>query len=200
MDDIKIFPLSDNSGYSFIGPDLSNFAGICKYNFSSSSAECQMISAVNYGYGNLMITDNTYFMIGWSSSDDILRIYKFTFGNTVVDWSSNINTSTTWLAKESESLLSEDRSTIYLFFILKNNSGFHAYFSSLSVSSGIAGTRYISSEIFSTINGSMLNGDYIVVTIDTWVVIYTISTSSFKFKQFSGNGLFNIAIEPSSGR
>ena len=73
-----------------------------------------------------------------------------------------IGCSGTWSSNRSESLLSIDGSTIYLFFIYRPGSTF-LYFAGLSVIDGsIKTTRYRSSVTANVVQGSVLNGDYIV--------------------------------------
>ena len=67
-----------------------------------------------------------------------------------------------WTSNDSESQLSADGTSIYLFFMYGSTN--YLYFASLSTSTGsVIGTRYKSSISSSPIYGSALSGDYIVI-------------------------------------
>ena len=98
-------------------------------------------------------------------------------------------------------MLSSDGSTIYSFFTFGVTT--YLYFVGLSVSDGsITTTRFKSSAAVSYVWGSALNGDYIVTTTQTQtsIVIYSISSSAFTIKSFSGSLLRGLGVDPSSGR
>ena len=202
--DIKTWQLTDLSGYFVIGRDSSNIAKICKYIFLSSSAQCQTISNINTGYGHLMISNSQFFVIGVAlSSPYNLRMYKITFSLTSVNWANQIACSSgTWSSYYSESVLSSDGSTVYSFFTF-GASNTYLYFCGLSVSDGsVRTTRYKSGTTVSSVWGSALNGDYVVATTQSPVslAIYSISSSTFTIKSFSGYALYGWRVEPSSGR
>ena len=94
--DIKTWPLTDLSGYFVIGYNSTSIAKICKYTFSSSSAQCQSITNINTGYGHLMVSNNQFFVLGSASaSPNNLNLYKITFSSTSVDWANQIVNSGT---------------------------------------------------------------------------------------------------------
>ena len=201
--DIKIWLLADLSGYFVIGFNPSNIAKICKYTFSSSSAQCQTISNINTGYGSLMISNSQFFVLGADlASPYNLHMYKITFLSTPVDWAKQVACSSgTWTTSFSESVLSYDRSTIYSFFIFGVSK--YLYFAGLAVSDGsVTTTRYKSSISVADLRGSALNGDYVITTAPIpALVIYSISTSAITIKSFPGSGyLLGWGVEPSSGR
>ena len=137
---------------------------IYKYTFSLSNAQCQTISNINNGYGNLMISNSQFFILGAaSSSPNNLLMYKVTFSLTSADWANQITcTSGTWSTFYSESVLSSGGSTIYLFFMFGWSTKY-LYFAGLSVADGrVTTTRYKSSVTVSAVHGSALNGDYVV--------------------------------------
>ena len=200
--DIKTWPLADLSGYIVIGYNPSNVAKICKYTFSSLSAQCQTINNVNTGYGPLMISNTQFFVLGSDMASPYnLHMYKITFLSTSVDWAKQIACSSgTWGAYYSESVLSSDGSTIYSFFTFGVTK--YLYFAGLSVSDGsVATTRFKSSIAVPDLYGSALNGDYVISTISgpACMIIYSISTSTFTIKSFNGV-LRGSAVDPSSGR
>ena len=187
-----------------IGFNPSNVAKLCKYTFSSSTAQCQTISNINTGYCHLMISNSKFFVLGADlASPYNLHIYKVTFSSTSVDWANQLACSSgTWVSIYSESVLSSDGSTIYSFFVFGVTK--YIYFAGLSVSDGsVATTRFKSSIAVQEFYGSALNGDYVVATISTpaYLLIYSISTSTFTIKFFSAtNVLRGWGVEPSSGR
>ena len=186
-----------------IGFDPSNIAKICKYTFSSSSAQCQTISNIKTGFGSLMISNSQFFVLGVDlASPYNLHMYKITFSSTPVDWAKQVACSSgTWVASLSESILSYDRSTIYSFFTFGVSK--YLYFAGLAVSDGsVVTTRYKSSTAISNLRGSVLNGDYIISTNPApALVIYSISTSTFTIKSFNSSGyIMGWGVEPSSGR
>ena len=194
--------MADLSGYFVIGFDTSNIAKICKYTFSSLSAQCQTINSISIGYGHLMISNSQFFVLGIAStSPKNLKMYKITFLLTSVDWANQIVCTAAQSISYSESVLSSDRSTIYTFFLYGPSK--YLYFAGLSLSDGSATTaRYTSSETVSEVWGSTLNADYVVATIHTptSLVIYNISSSTITIYSFSGLYLFGWGVEPSSGR
>ena len=201
--DIKTWPLADLSGYFVIGYDSSTaIAKICKYTFSSSSAQCQTISNIYTGYGHLMISNSQFFVLGGAASPYNLQMYKISFSSTSVNWANQIAcASGTWLANLSESLLSSDGSTIYSFFMF--GSTYYLYFVGLAVADGsVVTARYKSSVSVPGIWGSTLNGDYVVAASSSpSLVMYSIYSSTFSIKSFpSGAFLFGWGVESSSGR
>ena len=201
--DIKTWPLADISGYYAIGYDSSSIAKICKYTFSTSSAQCQTITNIKTGFGHLMISNSQFFILGATpSSPNNLKMYKITFLLTSVNWANQITCAGTWSADLSESVLSSDGTTIYSFYSF-GSSTTYLYFCGLSVSAGsITTTRFKSSAAVSYVYGSALNGDYIVTTTQSpeSLVMYKISSSTFTIKSFSGNFLRGWGVETSSGR
>ena len=129
----------------------------------SSSVQCQTITNINYGYGHLMISNSQFFVLGASPTSPYnLQIYKITFLSTSVNWANQIACpSGTWVASDSESVLSSDGSTVYSFFTFGATK--YLYFVGLYVADGsVATTRYKSSASVSDVDGSALNGNYVV--------------------------------------
>ena len=201
--DIKTWLLADLSGYFVIGYDSSSIAKICKYTFSLSSAQCQTISNIKIGYGQQMISNSQFFVLGVTTTSPYnLQMYKITFLSTSVNWANQIAWSGTWSVDLSESVLSSDGSTIYSFFLFGASK--YLFFAGLSASTGsVTTTRFKSSTFVDYVFGSTLNGDYVVATTQTQtsVVMYSISSSTFTIKSFSSNDyLRGWGVEPSSGR
>ena len=110
-----------------------------------------------------MITNSQFFILGATPASPYnLLMYKITFSLTSVDWANQILcASGTWVASNSESVLSSDGSTIYMF--LSFGATKYLYFAGMSVSSGsVTTTRYKSSIPVNFIWKSAFNGDYIV--------------------------------------
>ena len=197
-------PLADLSGYFIIGYDSStSFAKSCKYTFLTSSAQCQKINNINLGYGHLMISNSQFFVLGTANSSPYqLRMYKITFSLTSVDWANKISCSSGgWAASHSESVLSSDKSIIYSFFTFGVTK--YLYFAGLSVSDGsVTTTRYKSTESETITCGVALNGDYVIATTGnpTALIIFSISSSKFTIKSFSGLYLYGWGVDPFSGR
>ena len=206
--DIKTWPLTDLSGYFIIGFNSStSIAKICKYTFSLSSAQCQTISNIYSGIGHLMISNSEFFVLGIAtSSSNNLQMNKITFSLTKADWVNQIAClSVSWYASNSESMLSSDGSTVYSFFTFASSSSiWHLYFAGLAMNDGsVVTARYKSNIVVLYVPGTALNGDYLVATCystSSYVVMYSLSSSTFTIKSFSGDVLQEWGVEPSSGR
>ena len=109
-----------------------------------------------------MISDDNYFMFGKDISDPIIHMCKLKFGNTVVDWDYYFGIQTNWMLNDSRSLLSQDGSSIYLFFTFGIASDYRLYFIILSKSTGSASSLYKSNSSLSSLYGICISGDYIV--------------------------------------
>ena len=149
-----------------------------------------------------MISNSQFFVLGADPASTYnLHMYKITFSLTSVVWANQVACSSgTWAVSYSESVLSSDGLTIYSFFTFGATK--YLYFAGLSVSDGSVTTaRYKSSGTVSDLYGSALSGDYVVSTTQSpvSVVIYSISSSAFTIKSYSGS-LFGWGVEPSSGR
>ena len=199
--------MADLSGYFVTGRDssASYCAIICKYSFSSSSAQCQKIISINNSFEFLKISDSQLFVLGVASASPYpLHMYKITFNSSSVNWANQIAwTSGTWSTSLSESVLSSDGSTIYSFFTFGASSTSNLYFCGQTLSDGnVIATRYKSSTVVSDIWGSALNGDYVVATTfsPASLVMYSISSSTFIIKFFSSDALYGWGVEPSSSR
>ena len=152
-----------------------------------------------------MISNSQFFVVGVAyTSPNNLHMYKITFSLTSVNWANQITCTGAWFSGFSKSLLSSDGSTIYSFFLFgPSSSTLYIYFCGLSVSDGsVLTARYKSSATAANVYGSALNGDYVVATTISFtsLVMYSISSSTFTIKSFSGSYLFEWAVEPSSSR
>ena len=142
-----------------------------------------------------MISNSQFFVLGIApASPNNLQMYKITFSSISVNWANQIVcTSGTWSAGFSESVLSSDGSTIYSLFTFGSITYF--YFCGLSVSSGtVATTRYISSSSVTNVQGSVLNGDYVVSFKSISRLIYLVSLKLAKLNIKSSVNLCKIVI------
>ena len=111
-----------------------------------------------------MVSSTQFFVLSVPpSAPTNLHMYKIEFLSTSVNWAKQIVCPLeTWGASNSESVLSSDSSTIYLFFTF-STSQYYLLFAGLSASDGsVTTSRYRSSAIVSNVFGSALNGDYVV--------------------------------------
>ena len=201
--DIKTHPLPDGSGYYIAGKDSSGKANIWKYLFTSSTtSQCQqLINAQQYLYGQIKLSEVTFFMLGYHPSSPYnLHIYKHTFGITSPDWSLTMAwPSGTWNMALSESLLVS--SSIYSFFIYGSTP--YLYMAVISLSDGSVSNRYKSSTSCYTAYGSVASGDYIIVSIHAFyssILILNRVTNSITIKTFSSGEIDGIRLEPSTNR
>ena len=205
--DSKIFLLSDLSGYYITGFS-STSAVIWRYLFSTpTSSTWQKFSSCYSPLGNLMLSSTEFFFTGASPSPPTpppVRFYKYTFGNTVPDWTNKMFCSGgTWSTGYSETQVSG--STIYNFFIA--GVSYSLYMVSFDVSTGnVVGSRYKSSISIGNVYGSALIGDYLLATLRSnslypyYAIMYNIATETFIFRQYVSTSLFQSGIETSTGK
>ena len=172
---------------------------------SPATSQCQQIPNFNaFVFGQLKLSDNNYFMIGYDAlSPYSLHFYKHTFGNTFPDWSLKMLwPSGTWSAHESESLLVS--STIYSFF--PYGSTFNVYMAVISLSNGSVSSRYKSSTYLSDLYiwGSGVSGDYIVACVGSSVSFYLLmfnkATNEFTIKIPYNTAIYRIGLEATTNR
>ena len=201
--------LTDNSGYFVIQYYTDGHPHVLKYSFSSptTNQHYTINSMYYYGYGSLMISNTELFLITITSiSPCYLMLIKLTFANTSADWVKKMSCSGDCTIYYSWSLLSTDKSKIYTLYSYRQSYIWNIYFSSFQKLDGtIIGNRYQSAFWSSSydVYGSVLNGDNIVATLycdSPYLVIYNIPSDSFVFKSFSGNYLYDVAIENGSNR
>ena len=198
-DDIRVLILNDESGYYVTGSDSSSKANIWKYLFAASTTSQwqQLTNFKSFAYGSLKLSDNTFFMLGTDPSNYSLQIYKLTFSSTSPDWSSRLLCpSSNWYASTSESVLVS--STIYSFFTYGNLT--YLYLAKISLDNGSVTARYKSSTTCSYIYGSAYNGDYIVVSVCSNLLILNIVDNSITIKSLSGIYLYWGLTEIETGR
>ena len=201
--------LSDNSGYYVIQLYTGDIPHVLKYSFSSSTNQHYILNSMYlYAFGALMISDTELFWITKTTTPYNAVFIKFTFANTSADWAKQMSCSlSNWIINPSESLLSTDKSKIYTLFAYVQ-SDYNIYFSSFQTSSGaIVGYRYKSTSWSNSnygVYGSVLNGDYILATLQCssiyYLAIYNISSALFTFKSFSGTYLYDVTTESGSNR
>ena len=133
-----------------------------------------------------------------------LHLFHATFSNTSPNWSWKLSCpSGTWLASNSESLLSPDSSKIYSLFIYGSGTK-PLYLVTFSVFDGsVISNRYKSSIGWGGVFGSTIQGDYIISSVlcsSYWLLIYNTITNAFSIKSFTGTNLFGLAVEQWTGR
>ena len=186
--DIKIHSISDSSGYYITGRDISQIPNIWKYLFSSpTSCQCQQITNFfQNAYGQLKLSDTTFFMLGVHPSPTYqLHLYKLSFSNTSLDWALKQAWPSTWTAYHSESLIVSP--SIYTFFVYGANK--YMYMAVINANNGSVGSRYKSSLLWInyTVYGSAASGDYVVAFVNWspyYLLIFNRETSVFSFKTF----------------
>ena len=201
--------LSDNSGYYVIQYyNTGNIPHVLKYSFSSPTNQHYILNSMfDVAFGTLMISDTELFWITRTSTSPWNAVFiKLTFAKTSADWANQMSCSGSCNIRTSWSFLSTDKSKIYTLFPYRQSSIWNIYFSWFQTSNGaIVGNRYQSTSSLSSINiyGSVLNGDNIVAILycdSPYLVIYNIPADSFTFKSFSGDYLYDVAIESGSNR
>ena len=163
-----------------------------------------MVLIYQYAYGQLKIADGQFYFVGIGPTSPFpLHFNKITFGNSVSDWSYKMTCwSGTWGASESDSVLSSDSLKIYSVFNYGPSS--YAFFVTLKTANGsVLGSRYKSDIGWNYIGGIILNGDYLVFTSawsSPYLILFNTATSTILAKSFSGSYLYELGVEPTSGR
>ena len=156
--------------------------------FSSPlSSQCQTINSfAGNAFGQLKISDTTFFMNGKDPINYNLHMYKFTFSNTSPDWANKlVCPSGSWFISLSEAVLKSSK--IYDFFTFGNPTQY-LYLAVISSVSGTVSARYKSSISWPVAYGIAVNGDYIVTTAwNNYLIIYDTAAASFDIKLFSGD-------------
>ena len=178
-------------------------AYFCKYLYSSPTTnQCQSTQTNQfYFYGQLMISDISFFFVGFDKSIPTnLFIYKTTFAQTTPDWCYKM----LWpqepcASSDSESILIS--STIYSFYIYGYY--YYMYFATFSVTTGsILNSRYKSSMRWNYITRISMNGDFIVVATSfpssDYLMSFNTKTNEIKFWSFK-NSISGMVFE-STGR
>ena len=202
---VKIHLLSDGSGYYITGYETpANKANLWKYLYSSpSTSQWQQITNFSqYAFGQLKLSDTSIFMLGIDSSfPTSLHMYKLTFGNTSPAWALTMACPIgIWSTSYSESVLIS--STIFSFFVYGTIP--QLYLAMISESDGSVSTRFKSSISCSWVYGSGVNGDFIVASAlcspSYYLIVINKVTNNLNIRSFSGNILYGIGIEISTGR
>ena len=95
------------------------------HTYSTSTASCQVITSVKFGYGLTMISSTELILCGILATYQNY-IYKVSFGNTALSWADKITCSTATCAMNSaEFILSSDGLTLYSFFMYHDGKFFY---------------------------------------------------------------------------
>ena len=191
--------ISDGSGYYITGRDSTAVASIWKYLFSTpSTSQCQLIpNFKDYAFGQLKLSDESFYMLGYHSSTTSLHLYKLTFGNLSADWALKmIWTSSPWSAFQSES--ASLFSSIYSFFTFGSTK--YLYLAVISQENGYVSIRYKSSITCDRAYGLAVSGNFILASVCyNNLLIFNTVDNSFIIKSLSFN-IYGQTIETATGR
>ena len=198
--------LTDNSGYLITGSSLTGYTKIWKYLYSSPySTEWQEISTIyQYPHAQLMLSNSELFIAGDEPSPNYhLRFFKFTFGNSYVDWGKKILWPTpSCIMAASDGLVSNN--IIYSIFSSSYGAeyAFLVWFSALDGT--IIGSIYKSVITCTDVDGSAINGNYVIFVAycmsTSYLVLFDISSSLLTTKVFNGASLLGWSVEKTTER
>ena len=181
------------------GKDGTSLANIWKYLYSTpaSSQWQKLTNFSSYAYGQLKLSDTTFFLIGLDPSSYDLHLYKHEFSSVSPTWALKLACTSSCLAKTSGSVFAS--SSIYSFFIFGNTQ--YLYMAVISSADGTVNARYKSSVSWSNVHKLDISGDYIAASAwSNMLVVFNRVTNEFSNRYFSGNFLFGIGLEESTGR
>ena len=140
-------------------------------------------------------------MLGYGpNSTGNMKLYKLTFSFLSPDWELTLPCQSLHCdVGLSESLLVS--SSIYSFFSYGNPR--YLYLAVISVTDGTVVARYKSSVQCDDVQGSEINGDYILTTTYSafyYLVVFNKAIKAFSIKSFSGNGLFSVGLDAATSR
>ena len=198
--------LSGSSGYYITGMDSLGKANIWKYLLSTlSSCSCYQISNFSgFAYGQLRLSDTSFFMLGFNPSPSFkLHFYKYTFGNLSPDWSlTQACSSSGWGLSKSESLLVSS-SLIYTFYVYGVSPAQYLYMAEISLTDQSVNRRYKSSIACNYVWGTATSSEYVVATAycsNPFLLMFNRETNAFTIKLFSGSSIFNIGLDSTTDR
>ena len=205
--DVRLFLISNNQGFYVISQNLkSSNPIIYKYVFNTSQLTFKTISSyAGYGHGSFMLSDTQLFLlaVGSISSSD-LYFNKLSYASTAADWTSRLSWPTSlWTLGLSETLLSSDKTKLYIFPAYGNPR--YLYFMSIRLTDGgKVDTWYKSNLSVDKVFGSAQYGNYIVIAAE-WspnncLMLVDLSKSTFNLKGFTGGNLKQVVVDPSTGR
>ena len=137
-------------------------------------------------------------MVGYSSSNSDLHLYRINFSNSSPIWALKMACpSLPCTAYNSNAI--KLSSLIYSFFCYGNPR--YLYMAIITETDGSVGVRYKSSTTWNNVYGAVISGDYIAASIwDRNLLIFNRESNIFITKLFSGTYIFQFALEPTSGR
>ena len=208
--DIKIFPISDNSGYYFITQKSPARTNLWQYLYTSPSnlKWHQITNLAQLTTGQLMLSD-TQFICSWRSSfsSNQYLIYKVTFDASQADWSSQLTwTGGAWTASYSEWQKDSAGLSIYWLLVISNTEGYIQYVRFNLTDGSVIGNRYRSNSSSPTaqIYQTSLNGDDILLAtaqlnLKFYLLVIDISSTLFTVKSY-GWSLYGWVVDPSSNK
>ena len=199
--------LPDNSGYYIIQHyPTDTTLHVLNYSHSSSIYKHYKFDSMSYySVGSLMISDIELFWITRLNASPQNAVFiKFTFQNTSADWAKKMGCSSSgWNIVNSESVMSSDKLKIFS-FLTYSDSLWNVYFTTFKTSDGsILGTTYKTTVSWSSVSGSVVNGDNVIAILycnKYCLTIYNIPSDLFTFKSFSSGSLNGLGLESGSGR
>ena len=199
--------MSTGYGYYITGKKSPDSALIWMYQFSSSSQSyCQVITNFNsFAYGQLRLSDLSFFMLGSdTSSSGNLHLYSLTFGSPSLNWALTMSCPSTiftpWTVSSSESLMISP--TIYSFFVYGKDSSHSNLYLAIILLDGTVTNSYKSTTYdVSSVGGSATIGNFIFVTANSstslkaFLVMFNIFSTSCTIREFSGNGIYGMEVD-----
>ena len=181
------------------GKDGTSIANIWKYLYSTpTSSQCQKLTNFSsHAYGQLKLSDTTFFLIGLDPSSYDLHLYKLEFSSVSPTWALKLACSSSWLAKASGSVFAS--SSIYSLFIFGNPQ--YLYMAVISSADGTVNARYKSSVSWINVHKVEISGNYIAASAcSSMLVVFNRATNEFSNRYFSDTYLFGIGLEEATGR
>ena len=176
-----------------------------------------MLSACTYTYqsipvvasrttGQMMISDNKFFLSFIIPSLLTMSFYSFTFGGVSTDWTKMMScTISPWNGFTSEVLFYNDHSKFYNIFAFGPTAAIPLYIVAFNVTNGsVIDTMYQSSISIDMVDGSTLNSDYIAITLRSasngnFILLWNLVINTFTIRR-STNLLYGWKVEPKSTR
>ena len=206
--DIKIFLLSDSSGFTFItNRSSSSNTNLCRYLFSSiSTLQCYEMSFMKtYASNQLKISDSKYFIIGIDSSSYNLKLLTLNYGDTTPVWADEISCpSGSCSIVAGDSYLDSTNNKIYSFFTYGSGTTYLQFTTLDSTNGDVIGSRFISSIEWTNVWSKIGFANNILGVGINWsgykLFLYSTETYEFTIRSFSGNYAFWLDKETLYGR
>ena len=189
--------------YTAISSTGTTIVRIYKYLFNSQILTYQSIPSYDvWGHGWIMLSETQLFGLWFDTSLSNLYFNKFTFGSTSAEWTAKLTLSLNSTSL-SETFVSNDKTKLYIFTTLISPQ--YLYFIQVSIADGgKVGTWYKSDTAINRVRDSAQYGNYIVASLNGvsshFLMLFDLSLFTFSFKIFSGNSIYGVGVDSSSGR